>query len=113
RARVLPLFLSTGPPPPPTSTLSLHDALPIFTIEDSPALKRLRRVMSDHVGVIRSREGLKTAIREIAALERENSRMRFHNIVTTADRKSTRLNSCHVKISYAVFCLKKKKTTDH
>src|SRR5436309_12400886 len=25
-----------------------------------------------------------------------------------ADRKSTRLNSCHVKISYAVFCLKKK-----
>src|SRR5436309_9724036 len=28
------------------------------------------------------------------------------------DRKSTRLNSSHVKISYAVFCLKKKKTTD-
>src|SRR5690606_41552956 len=30
---------------------------------------------------------------------------RFHR----ADRKSTRLNSSHVKISYAVFCLKKKK----
>src|SRR5690606_42126559 len=29
---------------------------------------------------------------------------------TAADRKSTRLNSSHVKISYAVFCLKKKKT---
>src|SRR5436309_9482728 len=28
------------------------------------------------------------------------------------DRKSTRLNSSHVKISYAVFCLKKKKTDD-
>src|SRR5690606_41442189 len=28
----------------------------------------------------------------------------------TPDRKSTRLNSSHVKISYAVFCLKKKKT---
>src|SRR5690606_42090071 len=28
------------------------------------------------------------------------------------DRKSTRLNSSHVKISYAVFCLKKKKKTD-
>src|SRR5436309_6617564 len=28
------------------------------------------------------------------------------------DRKSTRLNSSHVKISYAVFCLKKKKTTN-
>src|SRR5690606_40242540 len=29
------------------------------------------------------------------------------------DRKSTRLNSSHVKISYAVFCLKKKKKTMH
>src|SRR3989442_11683406 len=31
----------------------------------------------------------------------------------TADRKSTRLNSSHVRISYAVFCLKKKKSTHH
>src|SRR5436305_8810553 len=29
------------------------------------------------------------------------------------DRKSTRLNSSHVRTSYAVFCLKKKKTTKH
>src|SRR5690606_41400046 len=29
------------------------------------------------------------------------------------DRKSTRLNSSHVKISYAVFCLKKKKKKQH
>src|SRR3712207_7302226 len=29
----------------------------------------------------------------------------------TADRKSTRLNSSHANISYAVFCLKKKKNT--
>src|SRR3712207_8448680 len=29
------------------------------------------------------------------------------------DRKSTRLNSSHANISYAVFCLKKKKKTDH
>src|SRR5690606_41252796 len=35
---------------------------------------------------------------------------RFKNPFTT-DRKSTRLNSSHVKISYAVFCLKKKKRT--
>src|SRR5690606_41980133 len=33
------------------------------------------------------------------------------NLFTTKDRKSTRLNSSHVKISYAVFCLKKKKIT--
>src|SRR5436309_13535716 len=31
------------------------------------------------------------------------------NVVMQGDRKSTRLNSSHVKISYAVFCLKKKK----
>src|SRR2546430_8386154 len=30
-----------------------------------------------------------------------------------ADRKSTRLNSSHSQISYAVFCLKKKKTHEH
>src|SRR5690606_28053023 len=31
------------------------------------------------------------------------------NLIARIDRKSTRLNSSHVKISYAVFCLKKKK----
>src|SRR5690606_40094540 len=31
----------------------------------------------------------------------------------TSDRKSTRLNSSHVKISYAVFCLKKKNTNQN
>src|SRR5690625_6835969 len=33
----------------------------------------------------------------------------FHSPVSRGDRKSTRLNSSHVAISYAVFCLKKKK----
>src|SRR5699024_11772517 len=33
----------------------------------------------------------------------------FDRIVLSKDRKSTRLNSSHVSISYAVFCLKKKK----
>src|SRR5690349_24172540 len=32
-----------------------------------------------------------------------------HDVAVGADRKSTRLNSSHVEISYAVFCLKKKK----
>src|SRR5690349_23207635 len=35
----------------------------------------------------------------------------LREIVEPLDRKSTRLNSSHVEISYAVFCLKKKKTT--
>src|SRR3712207_7651185 len=34
------------------------------------------------------------------------------NIIITADRKSTRLNSSHANISYAVFCLKKKRKKD-
>src|SRR3712207_8253638 len=33
-----------------------------------------------------------------------------HDVVDQVDRKSTRLNSSHANISYAVFCLKKKKT---
>ena len=36
---------------------------------------------------------------------------RLVGIVSLGDRKSTRLNSSHVKISYAVFCLKKKTAT--
>src|SRR2546422_7313460 len=35
------------------------------------------------------------------------------NLVTNPDRKSTRLNSSHGYISYAVFCLKKKKNNTH
>src|SRR2546430_10368142 len=35
------------------------------------------------------------------------------NSVSQQDRKSTRLNSSHSQISYAVFCLKKKKNTRH
>src|SRR5690606_7786960 len=37
----------------------------------------------------------------------------FITSADSADRKSTRLNSSHVKISYAVFCLKKKKNIPH
>src|SRR5437868_12040349 len=39
-------------------------------------------------------------------------RARCCSICTRGDRKSTRLNSSHVSISYAVFCLKKKKRDD-
>src|SRR5205807_8027993 len=39
----------------------------------------------------------------------------LHTLATSplSDRKSTRLNSSHLVISYAVFCLKKKKTQSH
>lgn len=65
-----------------------HNALgesdELVTLEDSAELKRLRHIMSDHVGVIRERDGLVSAIREIAELERSNTRIRFSNIATTA-----------------------------
>src|SRR3712207_7294042 len=38
--------------------------------------------------------------------------LRLHARARPADRKSTRLNSSHANISYAVFCLKKKKHTN-
>lgn len=63
---------------------SVGESDDLVTVEDSPELKRLRAVMSEHVGVIRDREGLRTAIREIVALERKNARVRFSNIATTA-----------------------------
>src|SRR2546427_5796840 len=40
-----------------------------------------------------------------------NRRRRVHGREAEGDRKSTRLNSSHSQISYAVFCLKKKKKT--
>src|SRR5690349_23748823 len=53
-----------------------------------------------------------------AAAERQARALRpapcSGEVLLVEDRKSTRLNSSHVEISYAVFCLKKKKTTkDH
>src|SRR5436309_8485800 len=43
-------------------------------------------------------------------LQGETDHRVLGNVANNGDRKSTRLNSSHVKISYAVFCLKKKKT---
>src|SRR5690625_6881131 len=47
----------------------------------------------------------------IIALRQRSHRLEGAGLVCWGDRKSTRLNSSHVAISYAVFCLKKKKST--
>src|SRR5690606_41886633 len=88
----------TGPAPPALSPLSLHDALPIYLVtpdlEFAQALQRDPRMGE----VYRS------------YLSLWDSRIRSDLVLyASTDRKSTRLNSSHVKISYAVFCLKKKK----
>src|SRR5690554_7203774 len=64
----------------------------------------------------RSSDLFKQLTKETQALTRaENNRSKTRSIAVNKeidlalDRKSTRLNSSHVRISYAVFCLKKKK----
>src|SRR5439155_15327154 len=79
-------------------TLSLHDALPIFL---QPGVRcqadRLHPVDAGRAGLFAHQpRGVQVPLRVVGLLRR--------------DRKSTRLNSSHVAISYAVFCLKKKKT---
>src|SRR3712207_9278235 len=81
-------------------TLSLHDALPILLDRTSPLGPGLCDRGCPGGGRYRPRRASPEAAR-LRALPRQ-SRVR-------ADRKSTRLNSSHANISYAVFCLKKKK----
>src|SRR3712207_8022607 len=78
-------------------TLSLHDALPIYVSE----------VMRGLVEVgLTTREACGNTVRNVMCSH-------FAGVCPSeafdADRKSTRLNSSHANISYAVFCLKKKK----
>src|SRR3712207_7715580 len=79
-------------------TLSLHDALPIFVVVASRRVK--------WCGVSGSSEGWSVSNR--ACSGRRGGR-RWIRIRVRGDRKSTRLNYSHANISYAVFCLKKKK----
>src|SRR5690625_5782214 len=75
-------FLFSHPSSPESYTLSLHDALPI------------------------SQDFIVSADSEQMRQARES----FDVVLDTVDRKSTRLNSSHVAISYAIFCLKKNST---
>src|SRR3712207_7347992 len=81
-------------------TLSLHDALPIC--------HQRARVRSR--STILSSDKLRTAARLMSAIDRSPTLGLFYRPGSVSkDRKSTRLNSSHANISYAVFCLKKKK----
>src|SRR5688572_32520081 len=87
-------------------TLSLHDALPIST----PSIAWAK----DNKTLFFVRQDLET-LRAFQLLRFETGTKKLPELVyeekdtTYEDRKSTRLNSSHSQISYAVFCLKKKK----
>src|SRR5207244_13503148 len=91
-----PVFPCHTPPPPATYTLSLHDALPIYAFE--VALHH-RRPGAEDDGRHRQPEQRR---------KHDLHLVRKNHAYAAADRKSTRLNSSHQIISYAVFCLKKK-----
>src|SRR3989442_8201085 len=61
----------------------------------------------------RNGASLDHAVEELLAVAREAAQQLVARRDGKKDRKSTRLNSSHVRISYAVFCLKKKKKKQH
>src|SRR2546430_17556133 len=79
--------------------LSLHDALPIWS---AVSLETERVAAGDDA--VRRDVGVADAL----AVDRERPPRTRHDVQKAQDRKSTRLNSSHSQISYAVFCLKKK-----
>src|SRR5205814_10702259 len=94
-------------------TLSLHDALPILR-------RRRGDLRADHAvrlprGTGRARGHGRSAHRPLRPRahgvfhQRPDRRAALLGEAEKRDRKSTRLNSSHLGISYAVFCLKKKK----
>src|SRR5690606_41620873 len=107
------IFFLSASPSTAIYTLSLHDALPIFLCHlEGP---RPSRPWLDHPAALadprRHRDG--TAARRTAhgsGAGPPTGPVLSGRPARLADRKSTRLNSSHVKISYAVFCLKKKTT---
>src|SRR5699024_11959977 len=93
------------------SPLSLHDALPIYRLGPGSREHLLRggsRVSATLV--CRTAEASSRAPEPTGdRCKRSAGAVLDRLLVARRDRKSTRLNSSHVSISYAVFCLKKKK----
>src|SRR5260221_8927403 len=90
-------------------TLSLHDALPISEIhcneKDRLGLRPSRLTNRHGAAAAQSRS------RSTSAIVPKIWSIWLFSTISGGDRKSTRLNFSHTVISYAVFCLKKKKKT--
>src|SRR5690606_41989351 len=100
-------------PAPSSHVLSLHDALPISLPLFSRGVPLSSFTPFSKGG---RREAAGGFCREAEGRRKERPRLPIFFLLSESlpgpciDRKSTRLNSSHVKISYAVFCFKKKST---
>src|SRR5438034_6301624 len=92
-AKLIYDFFFNDTVPPEFSTLSLHDALPIF---------RFAGELGIHPGIVVGR------LQHIGLIPWGSSLNSLRERLMWSDRKSTRLNSSHTVNSYAVFCSKKK-----
>src|SRR5436190_7831240 len=81
-------------------TLSLHDALPISSSKRLEPEFEMIATGKGFVGILDDDHPIQA---------HQNAAQEAVSIAKERDRKSTRLNSSHTVISYAVFCLKKKK----
>src|SRR2546430_5544177 len=92
---------------PPRSTLFPYTTL--FRSPDPSWGDEIRDLFNQLFGRARREPGLAGPLcRDAFGLLR--TRLEANTVPRWTDRKSTRLNSSHSQISYAVFCLKKKKT---
>src|SRR5205807_5208261 len=98
---ILPILSFSAPPRPASYTLSLHDALPICD-----------RGRAEPRRADRQRQPVEL-LRRQGELRRRHRLLALGRAVRPRDRKSTCLNSSHLVISYAVFCLKKKRIHRH
>src|SRR5207253_10520830 len=105
----LPSFFYTATPASETYTLSLHDALPISAHFLIGTEGEVHAPLGAEVLADQGLHGLEHPEEVVFVVERPAApHVAVRNAPAERDRKSTRLNSSHVAISYAVFCLKKK-----
>src|SRR5690606_42033207 len=100
-----------APPPPDLYTLALHDALPISSRGGSGFDRRHAPGPAAGCDPGRGAECWARSRLPAAAPAIDPTGCPDMTQTSDVDRKSTRLNSSHVKISYAVFCLKKNRKT--
>src|SRR3712207_6876549 len=94
---------------PPRSTLFPYTTL-FRSIEGEEVRARIGMAEPLEEAIAKHQKGMRIFLRDERPISSVCERLRARGDGEVSDRKSTRLNSSHANISYAVFCLKKKKT---